>query len=243
MKETEAERARVVLLHRIAADMSETASWTGRDRLSPAVISALRHVPRHAFLPRSENAYAYANRPRPIGWGQTISQPFIVALMTEVLDLTPDDHVLEIGAGSGYQAAVLAQIARRVFSLEVIPELARSARSRLAELGYDNVTVIEGDGYEGLPDKAPFSAIMVTAAPERLPDSLLRQLAPEGRMVIPVGPSHRTQILKRIHRRADSSIESRDLLPVAFVPMVPASTPRVASPRDRNGSSDSSPID
>ena len=222
MDETEAAQAREDLLNRIAADMRETALWTGREALSGPVIAALRRVPRHLFVPENDRRHAYVNQPRPIGCGQTISQPFIVALMTEFLDLRGNDRVLEIGAGSGYQSAVLAEIAQSVHSIEVIPELAETARTRLAELGYGNVTVVDGDGFDGLPEEAPFSAIIVTAAPEKVPENLLAQLAAGGRMIIPVGPPHRTQVLKRFFRRDDSTVDSANLLPVAFVPMVPA---------------------
>lgn len=224
MDDREIERAKARLLDEIEADARQSASWTGRSRFSPAVMAAMSRVPRHAFMAEDERDAAYVNRPRSIGYGQTISQPFIVALMTDLLDLRPDDRVLEIGTGSGYQTAVLAEIAADVQSIETIAPLAETARVRLAGLGYANVTVIDGDGWLGLPAKAPFDAIIVTAAPERIPEALVGQLAPGGRMVVPVGRVHRAQMLRRIVRQADGTISDQSLLPVAFVPLVEART-------------------
>jgi protein-L-isoaspartate(D-aspartate) O-methyltransferase len=183
----------------------------------PRVLAAMRKVPRHLFVDPSQRAQAYEDHPLPIPGNQTISQPYIVALMTELLELSPSDRVLEIGTGSGYQSAVLAELAREVYSIEIVPELARSAAERLKELGYTDVAVREGDGYRGWPEHAPFDGIIVTAAPERIPQPLLDQLAPGGVMVIPVGGFF--QELKVFRKSADGRITERDILPVRFVPM------------------------
>jgi protein-L-isoaspartate(D-aspartate) O-methyltransferase len=207
------------LLAEIAVDMRETAHWTGRTTLSPRVAAALAKVRREAFVtPGSERA-AYANRPLPIGHGQTISQPFIVALMTELLDLRPDDAVLEVGTGSGYQTAVLAELARTICSIEVIPELAARAATTLAQLGYSNVELRTGDGGLGWPERAPFDAIIATAAAPEVPHALLEQLRDGGRMVIPVGPQHGDQQLLLITKDAAGTVSERTVLPVAFVPL------------------------
>ena len=201
--------------------MRMTRYETGRDRLSPAVEAALRAVPRHEFVPAGERAAAYANIPLPIGDGQTISQPFIVALMTEMLDLAPASVVLEIGAGSGYQAAVLSLLADRVYTVELRRSLADAARDRLARLGYANVDVRHGDGYQGLPEHAPYDAIIVTAAAPSVPPALVAQLGARGRMMIPVGAVWGPQKLQLLTRVATGGIEVRDVLDVAFVPLVP----------------------
>lgn len=183
----------------------------------PRVLAAMRKVPRHLFVDPSQRGQAYEDHPLPIPGNQTISQPYIVAIMTELLDLKPNERVLEIGTGSGYQSAVLAQLAKDVYTIEIVPELARSAATRLKELGYDNVTVREGDGYRGWAEQAPFDGIIVTAAPERIPQPLLDQLAPGGVMVIPVGGFF--QELKVFRKSADGRITEKDVLPVRFVPM------------------------
>ncbi len=208
------------LLEEVARDAAETASFTGRAILNPRVIAALAKIQRHQFVPDSEATYAYINRPRPIGHGQTISQPFIVAIMTELLDLAPDDRVLEIGTGSGYQAAVLAEVAGAVFTIEVVEDLAKTAAERLKRLGYARVEVRHGDGYKGWPERAPFDAIIATAAPERIPDTLVEQLKPGGRLVVPVGPQGGPQALYRCVKGADGKLACENKLPVAFVPMV-----------------------
>ena len=184
-----------------------------------AVLEAMRAVPRHRFVPAALRESAYEDRPLPIGHGQTISQPWIVARMTELVRPEPGDTVLEVGTGSGYQAAVLAEVVDHVFTIEIVDELARSARQRLRELGYGNVTVRHGDGYRGWPEHAPFDAIVVTAAPEQIPEPLVDQLASGGRMVIPVGPQARGQALTVLHRREDGSIGRRVVSAVRFVPM------------------------
>jgi len=183
----------------------------------PRVLAAMRKVPRHRFVDDAQRAEAYEDHPLPIPGNQTISQPYIVALMTELLELAPSSRVLEIGTGSGYQSAVLAELADHVYTIEIVPELARLAESRMKELGYGNVTVREGDGYRGWPEHAPFDGIIVTAAPERIPQPLLDQLAPGGVMVIPVGGFF--QELKVFRKSADGRITEKDILPVRFVPM------------------------
>jgi protein-L-isoaspartate(D-aspartate) O-methyltransferase len=191
-----------------------------RDVSAPAVLDALRAVPRHRFVPGVSPELAYADRPLPIGHDQTISQPYIVARMTELVEPTSADRVLEIGTGSGYQAAVLAEIVDAVYTVEIIPELGRTARARLDTLGYDNVRVRIGDGYEGWPAHAPFDAIVVTAAPEEIPPPLIDQLAPGGRMIVPVGPTGRTQRLTLITKAEDGTVTRRALAPVRFVPFL-----------------------
>lgn len=218
--------ARRRLVEIIEAEARQTASWTGRPRFSERVMAALAAVPRHEFVADREQASAYDNRPLTIGHGQTISQPYIVAVMTDLLDLGPDDRVLEIGTGCGYQAAVLAAVAGQVYSLEVIPALAEAAHQRLERLGYSNVHVRVGDGYAGWLEQAPFDAIIVTAAPPAIPDALAAQLAPGGRLVLPVGAAGDTQMLYRCVREAGGSLTQEQKLPVAFVPMVPGGPSR-----------------
>lgn len=213
--------ARDALLRLIAKDAAETANWTSRPQLSPAVIAAISAVPRHAFVAERDLPFAYDNRPLAIGFGQTISQPFIVALMTDLLDLRPTDRVLEIGTGCGYQTAVLAHLCHIVHSIEVVPMLASAARARLSALNYANVQVHDGDGFQGWPEAAPFEAIIVTAAPKAIPPALVQQLSVGGRLVIPLGPAGQTQMLCRCYKRADGTLATEEKLPVAFVPMVP----------------------
>ncbi len=183
------------LIAEIETDTAETARLTGRKTLSPRVLAAMKKVRREAFVPETEAALAYVNAPLPIGSGQTISQPFIVAIMTELLDIAPEQTVLEIGTGSGYQAAILAELARQVWSVEVVPELAEGARAALAKEGYRNVEVRCSDGALGWPEHAPFDAIIVTAAAASIPPALLAQLKPGGRMIVPVGAAFETQSL------------------------------------------------
>ena len=213
---------RTALLDEIAREMRETARWTGRSELSPRVAAALAKVPREAFVASGSEQVAYDNRPLPIGHGQTISQPFIVALMTELLDLGPGNSVLEIGTGSGYQSAILAELAGHVCSIEVIPELAAHAATVLAGQGYDNIELRTGDGSLGWPERAPFDAIIVTAAGPRVPQALLEQLRAGGRMVIPVGPRNGEQELLLITKDDAGDVSQRTILAVAFVPLVGA---------------------
>ena len=182
------------------------------------VISAMREVPRHEFMPDAMRYLAYSDSPAPIGYDQTISQPYIVAIMTELLQLEEDDKVLEIGTGSGYQAAVLGEIGVEVYSIEIVCELADRAKATLAEQGYDNVHVKCGDGYKGWPEHAPFDAIIVTAAPPEVPQALVEQLAPGGRMVVPVGDYY--QKLRVISKDPKGETHSEDIFDVRFVPMV-----------------------
>jgi len=186
----------------------------------PKVIEAMRVVPRHRFVPAEYLAQAYENHPLPIGYGQTISQPYIVALMTESLELEPGERVLEIGTGSGYQAAILAELEVEVYSIEILEPLAQSAADRLKEIGYGDVQLRFGDGYYGWPEAAPFDAIIVTAAPDHLPQPLLAQLAVGGVMVIPVGPPGGYQELWRLTRVSEDEFESLSLGGVRFVPLV-----------------------
>lgn len=216
---------RAALLREIQAEMRETAAWTGRATLSPRVVAALRNVPRHEFVPSESQDAAYANYPLPIGSGQTISQPYVVALMTELADVEPGDRVLEVGTGCGYQAAVLAELASRVYTIETVPRLAAEARERLARLGYANVEVREGDGWAGWPDKSPFDAILVTAAARDVPPPLVAQLAPGGRLVLPVGDTPFSQHLMLVEKDAEGNVKERGVLPVAFVPLTRRSVP------------------
>ena len=188
----------------------------GRDITDPRVLAAMRKIPRHRFVPAGVRSQAYADHPLPIGHDQTISQPYVVAFMTQALELEGDEKVLEIGTGSGYQAAVLAELCRQVYTIEIVDELAARAEQTLDQLGYDNVHVRAGDGYQGWPDQAPFDAIIVTAAPPEVPEPLVEQLATGGRMVIPVGELY--QDLHLIERNAEG-FERQKVLPVRFVPM------------------------
>jgi len=190
-----------------------------RDVTDPRVLEAIGRVPRHLFVPQDEVRYAYEDRPLPIGYGQTISQPYIVALMTQLARPAPTDRALEVGTGSGYQAAVLAPLVRRLFTIELEEPLARQAEERLRTLGYANVTVRHGDGYAGWPEEAPFDVILVTAAPEEVPPALVAQLAPGGRMVIPVGPVMEAQDLLRVEKGRDGAIRTEEIIPVRFVPL------------------------
>ena len=182
----------------------------------PRVLSAMLKVERHLFVPKEHQPSAYSDQPLPIGEGQTISQPYIVGLMTELLELKGEERVLEVGTGSGYQAAILAELAKEVYTIEIIETLAASAKRLLLEMGYQNIQVKAGDGYLGWPEHAPFDAIIVTCAPDRIPQPLLDQLKDGGRLVVPVG-TH-SQELKKIIKRS-GRIESKDILPVIFVPM------------------------
>jgi protein-L-isoaspartate(D-aspartate) O-methyltransferase len=215
-----AERVRMVA--EIAAMARATGGTTGRPSLSEAVMMAMGRVPRHRFVPRSQEIFAYANRPLPIGEGQTISQPFLVALMTDLLDPKPGDTVLEVGTGSGYQAAVLAELVAKVYTIEIVEPLGRRAMQVLELLGYRNVEVRIGDGYNGWPEAAPFDSIVVTAAPAEIPRPLIHQLKPGGRMVIPAGGSYERQDLLLVEKRPDGTSAVKRTLPVRFVPLTRA---------------------
>ena len=207
------------MLEAIARDAQETGRRTGRPVLGDAVMEAMRRVPREAFVPEAEAPFAYENRPLPIGHGQTISQPFVVALMSELLDVEPGARILEIGTGCGYQTAVLCALGAAVYSVEVVEPLAVTAAARLEALGYTQATVRTGDGHAGWPEEAPFDGIIVTAAAPSVPPALAAQLKPGGPLVIPVGPAAVTQNLQRVTTRADGSLEAKTMLPVAFVPL------------------------
>ena len=196
------------------------ASYAGDAPFSDEVLAALGRVERHLFVPSEQARDAYENRPLPIGHGQTISQPYIVALMTDLLEPDENDVVLEVGTGSGYQAAVLAELVDHVYSIEIIEALAESARARLAHLGYDNVTTKLGDGYYGWEEHAPFDSIIVTAAASHVPPPLIEQLKPGGRMVIPVGGRFMTQLLLLLEKGDDGEIVTRQIGAVRFVPLI-----------------------
>lgn len=210
------------MLREIEADAADTANWTGRAKFSEATMAAMAAVPRHRFVLLEHQPAAYVNRPQSIGYGQTISQPYIVALMTDMLELVGDEKVLEIGAGSGYQAAVLSEVlgSGSVFTIEIVKALADRARARLKELGYKNITTRHGDGFLGWPKEAPFDAILVTAAPERIPEALVEQLKPGGRMAVPIGRAHDRQTLCLVRKDKAGKVTVDAVLPVAFVPMV-----------------------
>jgi protein-L-isoaspartate(D-aspartate) O-methyltransferase len=216
-----ADRARMVA--EVEAMYAETRAETGFAAMSPAVRAAMRKVERHRLVPASQAALAYRNHPLPIGSGQTISQPYIVALSTDLLDPQPDQVVLDVGTGSGYQAAVLAEIVKQVYSIEIVEALATTARRALGALGYRNIAVRTGDGYLGWPEHAPFDGIVVAAAAPRVPQALIDQLRPGGKMVIPIGAAYGIQYLVLVTKRADGGIDERRVLPVRFVPLVPGS--------------------
>jgi protein-L-isoaspartate(D-aspartate) O-methyltransferase len=211
---------RARLVSEVDALYAETRAETGLSSMSPAVRAALGKVERHRLVPASQVPLAYRNHPLPIGSGQTISQPYIVALSADLLKVDSNSVVLDVGTGSGYQAAVLAEIVKQVYSIEIVETLGKTAAARLAEMGYQNIEVKIGDGYQGWPEKAPFDGIVVTAAAPRVLQVLVEQLKPGGRMVIPVGGGD-IQYLKLITKRADGSYDERNVLPVRFVPLVP----------------------
>lgn len=210
---------RMQMLEDIVRLVRETRLETGRAALSERVMAAMAKVPRHHFVPPDRQRSAYHNQPLAIGSGQTISQPFIVALMTDLMEVGPSDRALEIGTGSGYQAAVLAQLAGTVYTIEIIDSLGREATARLQTLGYRNIVSKTGDGYQGWAEHAPFDSIMVTAAAPHVPQPLIDQLKPGGRLVIPVGARSGAQTLYLIEKRADGSIGKRAVLAVRFVPL------------------------
>ena len=207
------------MLEDIARTTRETRIETGRAELSPAVMEAIARVPRHRLVAAAQESNAYDNRPLSIGLGQTISQPFIVALMTDLLEAKPGDRVLEVGTGSGYQAAVLAELGATVYTIEIIEALGREAASRLAQLGYRDIVTRIGDGYRGWPEQAPFDGVIVTAAAADVPAPLVEQLKIGGKLVIPVGRSGGTQTLYVIEKLKDGSVTRRPVLAVRFVPL------------------------
>jgi protein-L-isoaspartate(D-aspartate) O-methyltransferase len=213
------EKSRKEMVRTIKREVEKTRGYLGREKLGQNVIDAMGRVKRHAFVPSKSRKYAYENRPLPIGYGQTISQPYIVAIMTDLLDLNSSDRVLEIGTGSGYQAAVLAEIVKEVYSVEVIRELGISANKRLNALGYKNIKTRIGDGYYGWEAHAPYDAIIVTAVAGAIPLPLLKQLKPGGKMIIPVKSYFQVQHLILIDKDENGAITTRQILPVRFVPL------------------------
>jgi protein-L-isoaspartate(D-aspartate) O-methyltransferase len=207
------------MVDEIAAVARNAGAESGRPTISSEVMTALARVPRHAFVPADQQRAAYENRPLPIGYGQTISQPYIVALMTDLMRVEAGHVVLEVGTGSGYQAAVLAELAQRVCTIEIVEALAVEAQRRLQQQGYGRVRTRVGDGYYGWEDCGPFDAIIVTAAANHVPPALIRQLKTGGRMVIPVGAAFLTQHLLLIQKNLDATIATRQILPVRFVPL------------------------
>ena len=196
-----------------------TRTHLDKEKLDEKVLQMMAKVPRHKFVPKNNIQYAYENRPLSIGYGQTISQPYIVAIMTDLLELKPNSRVLELGTGSGYQAAILSGLVKEVFTIEIVKPLGLIAEERLARLGYDNVTVKIGDGYYGWKDQAPFDAIVVTAAGSHIPSSLSKQLKVGGRMIIPVGTMFMTQQLLLVTKQDKDKLITRQILPVRFVPV------------------------
>lgn len=212
-------QARQRLVQEIEDDVRSTSLYLNKQVLDPLVMQAIGKVLRHEFVPVNERRFAYLNRPLPIGHGQTISQPYIVAVMTDLLRPAPDHRVLEIGTGSGYQAAILAELVKDVYSIEIIEPLGQQAKRRLIDLGYKNISTKIGDGYYGWEDEAPFDAIVVTAAASHIPPPLIKQLKVGGRMVIPVGSQFMTQQLLLVSKDEDNKITTRQILPVQFVPL------------------------
>ena len=211
--------ARRAMLERIALHVQLASAEIRRESFSPAVMEAMGEVPRHEFVPDELRMFAYLDQPLPIGHGKTISQPFIVALMTDLLDVQPTDTVLDVGAGLGYQAAVLAELAKHVYSVEIIEELATQAADKLEALGYDNVDVRTGDGCKGWPRQGPFDKVLVAAAPELIPPALLDQIKPGGRMVIPSGLPDAQQLML-VEKSREGRIHTEEILPVRFSSLI-----------------------
>jgi protein-L-isoaspartate(D-aspartate) O-methyltransferase len=216
---TEYEAARQAMIDEITADVRQTSEYLQRESLNPGVLRVMGEIPRHRFVPKASHNHAYENRPLPIGHGQTISQPYIVAIMTDLLDPQPDDRALEIGTGSGYQAAVLSRLVSQVYSMEIIEPLGEEAKGRLRRLAYDNIEVRIADGYFGWETEAPFDIIIVTAAASHIPPPLVKQLKPGGRMIIPVGSRFMTQQLLLVSKDEQEQLSVRQILPVRFVPL------------------------
>jgi protein-L-isoaspartate(D-aspartate) O-methyltransferase len=211
--------ARQAMLDEIAADVRLTSKALDKESLDPRVLEAMAKVPRHALVPDELRDRAYENRPLPIGHGQTISQPYIVAIMTDLLKFGPGQHALEVGTGSGYQAAILGELGGEVYSIEIIEELGERARRNLNRLGYKNIELRIGDGYYGWEEQAPFDAIVVTAAASHVPPPLIKQLKNGGRMIIPVGSRFMVQQLLLVEKDAAGKVTTRQILPVRFVPL------------------------
>lgn len=207
------------MVEEIEATVRYTSEHIGRKTLDKRVMTVMQKVPRHEFITDAMRTFAYLNQPLPIGYNQTISQPYIVALMTDLAGVNENSVVLEVGTGSGYQAAVLAELVRHVYSIEIVEALGRQARKTLERLAYHNVSVRIGDGYHGWVEHAPYDAILVTAAPETVPQALIDQLKPGGRLVIPVGKQSGVQSLQVVEKDAAGLISSHDVLPVGFVPL------------------------
>lgn len=213
------EPERLALVREIEGDVRETAEHLNRRALDGRVMAAMATVPRHEFVRPEDQALAYLNRPLPIGFGQTISQPYVVAVMTDLVEPAPGCRALEVGTGSGYQAALLGSLCEKVHTIEIVGALADQARERLARLGYSRVEVRHGDGYYGWPEAAPFDVIVVTAVASHIPPPLLAQLRPGGRMVLPVGTRFTTQQLVLVRKGPDGKVTTRQVLPVSFVPL------------------------
>lgn len=208
------------MMQDIESEVSYTRQFIGKDKLHDNVIRAMRAVPRHEFVPEPQQGQAYINGPLCIGYGQTISQPYIVALMTDLLDVNQNSVVLDVGTGSGYQTAILSRLVRKVFTMEVIPELLNSATNKFQSLGYTNIESRLGDGHRGWPEHAPYDGILVSAAATEIPDALIEQLKPGANLVIPVGPHYGPQELLVLRKDSGGEIISRRILSVAFVPLV-----------------------
>lgn len=213
------DEARSEMVRLIEQDVRETSTYLGRDGLDPRIMQVLTQLPRHQFVPARLRDQAYENRPLPIGHGQTISQPYIVAIMSDLLEPRPDQRALEIGSGSGYQAAVLSRLVSQVYTMEIVEPLGLQAKARLRELGYGNIEVKIADGYFGWAEHAPFDIIIVTAAASHIPPPLVRQLKPGGRMIIPVGSRFMTQQLLLVTKDRQGSLQVQQVLPVRFVPL------------------------
>ncbi len=213
------ETARQGMIDEIEADVRRTSEYLQRPVLNPGVLRVMGETPRHRFVPEDLQDRAYENRPLPIGFGQTISQPYIVAIMTDLIDPLPGDRALEIGTGSGYQAAVLSRLVSKVYTMEIVEPLGEQATERLQQLGYDNVEVRIGDGYFGWEEHAPYDIIIVTAAASHIPPPLVKQLKPGGRMIIPVGSRFMTQQLLLVNKDEEEKLSVRQILPVRFVPL------------------------
>jgi protein-L-isoaspartate(D-aspartate) O-methyltransferase len=210
---------REALIREIEQDVKQTSIYIGKERFDPKVMQAMATVPRHEFVPDSQRRYAYENRPLPIGYGQTISQPYIVALMTDLLEVKSGDRILEIGTGSGYQAAVLIELTQQVYTIEIVQPLGERARETFKRLGLDNIQTRVGDGYFGWEAHAPYDGIVVTAAAGHVPPPLVKQLKPGGRMVIPVGSRFFVQQLVLVLKDNKGEVTTRQILPVRFVPL------------------------